>query len=310
MEIQKPIRQLYHVVEGELIEIDIPDGKPIELIDGDVYVYDIGSKIWIWIGKDSTVDEHTSAAYLTNKIDHLRGGVPDVQTINEGFEPEEFSSSLNFVVIDGDTPGFLKKAVLDEVELKMYRVWIDRDTEALDETMTEEVEISRSTLTSDDVFVLDANEKLYCYIGKNCQLEERIRGQKVMQEIDRDRNYMPKQYTVYEGEGDSTEREFYKVIAHIEKLDNKVVTSVEDFRELEYRPEDAQTADEAKKQDDEEFKDASTTDTGYKSSENLKSELEYEEEKGSDASRMGEVMAEKKETGSDISNSSTDESSE
>ncbi|MCH8907862.1 MAG: hypothetical protein IH840_12310, partial [Candidatus Heimdallarchaeota archaeon] len=205
---EDPKTRLLHVQGQELVAIKL--GENLELLDGDVYVFDEGNMLWIWVGKDSSVDEHMIAAWLVHKIDpEARYGAPEVKTVNQDQEPEEFLAKFKFTVVVGDTPGFLRKAELDMVEYKLYHIYIEENTIAFDDAIIEEVEISRDSLDSDDVYVLDGNEAIYCWIGKTSQIEERRMGQKVMQKIDAERHYLPLQYTINEGEGGKSEQAFY-----------------------------------------------------------------------------------------------------
>lgn len=221
-------------------------GDSYEFLDGDVYVIDNDNDIWIWIGKDCAVEEQTVGAWVANKLDNEeRGGEPSVYSVNQGEEPEDLMNLIKFNVVDGDTPGFLVHAELDIVDFKMFRVFIKEDTAALDDAFVEEVPLARSSLNSEDVYVVDGNEKIYMWVGEKSQREERFEAQKVMQAIDSERNYLPLTYTIYEGEGGKSETGFYSMIEELAKKGSDV--SIEDRRELEFRPEGGETPDEARK---------------------------------------------------------------
>ncbi len=234
--------KLFHVQGKELKEMEASD--EVVFLDGDVYVVDTGDKIWIWIGKDAAVEEGTVAAWVSNKMDHERDGTPDVITINQGKEPEEFMTVLSFKVIDGDTPGFLVPAELDMVQLKMFRVFTKEETVNWDEAEIEEVPLDKSSLNSNDVFVVDGNEVIFVWIGKNASREERFQGQKLMQKIDSGRNYLPVQVTIYEGEGSKAEKAFFEFLEKAKGQGPQL--SVEDQREATYKPEEYKTAEEHK----------------------------------------------------------------
>ena len=159
-----------------------------------------------------------------------------------------FRENWTINVVNDDTPGFLTKAELDYVEYKLWRVYTEVETEMHDETTAKEVEISRKSLDSGDTFVLDGNGVIYCWIGKESNMEEKLSGQKLMQKIDADRNYTPIQYTIYEGDDDNWEEAFYKLLDNIEAMapEKRVEISVEDQRELVYVAEEAKSVDEHK----------------------------------------------------------------
>ncbi len=227
--------KVLHVVGKDMKEIE-PKGSVYEFIDGDVYVIDNQNDIYIWIGKDCSVDEKTVGAWVANKLDNEeRGGEPRVYTIPQGSETEEFNKIISINVIDGDTPGFLKHAELDMVEYKLYRLFTKKETKDFDDVTIKEVPMKKSSLDSNDVFVLDGNENIFLWIGKNANREEKFEGQKLMQKIDAKRHYIPLQYTIYEGENSKSEKAFYDMIDIAAK--SGPVLSVEDKREAKYRPE-------------------------------------------------------------------------
>lgn len=234
-----------HIVGRNLEKIEATSGNEYELLDGDVYVIDNGASIWIWRGKDCGVDEQTVGAWVANKLDNTdRGGEPAVYSIVQGEETDDLKSVIQIKVKDGDTPGFLKHAELDTVEYKLWRVYTKEETAVKDETFSEEVGLSRDSLKSEDVFVLDGNDNIYLWVGEKANREEKFEGQKLMQKIDSGRSYLPLQYTIYENEGTKSEKAFYDFLSKAKGAGP--VISVEDQRELKYRPEESKTADEAK----------------------------------------------------------------
>ena len=232
--------KVLHVIKKKMAEIEPVDGV-YQFNDGDVYVVDNDLELYIWLGKDCSVDEKGVGAWIANKIDNgERQGVPTVYTIPQGQETEAFNAILKINVIDADTPGFLLDVELDMVEYKLYRVYTKEDTISFDEAFIEEVELDRQSLKSEDVFVLDGNDALYVWIGNKASREEKVEAQKMMRKIDADRHYLALQYTVYEGEASKSEFAFYDFLLKIK--DAGPVVSVEDQRELEYVPEAAEAA--------------------------------------------------------------------
>jgi len=241
--------EVFHVVGKEMEKLSPDDGQ-YTFLDGDVYVVDNKNEIWIWIGKDCAVEEQTVGAWVANKLDNQdRGGEPSVYSTNQDDEPEDFTKLVNFTVKDGDTPGFLKRAELDIVKFKLFRVYIKKDTASIDDAEIEEVKLNKKSLSSNDVFVLDGNDELYMWIGKEAQREEKFEGQKLMQKIDSERNYLPLTYTIYEGEGGKSEKGFYELIGKLAEQGSAI--SVEDQRELGYRPEDQKQPEQRSKEKEE-----------------------------------------------------------
>ncbi|MCE7733917.1 MAG: hypothetical protein GPJ54_03505 [Candidatus Heimdallarchaeota archaeon] len=234
-----------HIIGKNLEKLDAKSGNEYEFLDGDVYVIDNGNTIWIWRGKDCGVDEQTVGAWVANKLDNTdRGGEPAVYSVIQGDESDELKGVIQISVLDGDTPGFLKHAELDTVEYKLWRVYTKEETATMDQAYSEEVNLSRDSLKSEDVFVLDGNDNLYLWVGGKANREEKFEGQKLMQKIDSGRSYLPLQYTIYENENTKSEKAFYDFLSKAKGAGP--VISVEDQRELEYRPEKSQTSEEHK----------------------------------------------------------------
>lgn len=237
--------EVLHIVGKELKKLSSKDGNKYEFLDGDAYVIDNGDKIWIWRGKDAAVEEGAVAAWAANKLDNQdRGGEPAVFSVKQGEEDDDLKKIITIDVKDGDTPGFLKHAKLDMVDYKLFRVYTKKETATFDEAFVEEVGLAKKNLKSGDVYVLDGNESIFMWVGEKANREEKFKGQKLMQKIDSGRNYLPLQYTIYENEGGKSEKAFYEFLTLAAK--SGPVVSVEDQRELEYRPEESITAEEHK----------------------------------------------------------------
>lgn len=237
--------EVLHIVGKELQKLKPLEGNTYEFLDGDAYVVDNGNKIWIWRGKDAAVEEGAVAAWTANKLDNEeRGGEPTVISVKQGDEDGELKKLVSIKVKDGDTPGFLKNAELDIVVYKLYRVYTKNETDKIDDAFVEEVPLTKKSLKSDDVYVLDGNENIYMWVGEKANREEKFEGQKLMQKIDSGRHYLPLQYTIYEKEGGKSEKAFYEFVEKAGKMGP--VVSVEDQRELKYRPEESMTAEEHK----------------------------------------------------------------
>ncbi|MEA2071002.1 MAG: hypothetical protein U9O98_06890, partial [Asgard group archaeon] len=75
---------IYHVKKGEFV----PVAKP-HFNDGDSYVIDLGEKIWIWLGKETQVDEKFIAAKSAQELDTQKRGLPEVDSCFQGEEEQE-----------------------------------------------------------------------------------------------------------------------------------------------------------------------------------------------------------------------------
>lgn len=183
--------KIFHVKGGELEEI-----SEAEFYEGDVYVVDAEMTIFIWRGKESTIDEKFAAAWLCNKMDMERKGYPHVITCEQNEEPEELLELLGGApkVKSGGTPGFLKttEGEIEEFKPKLYR--------AIATEEFEEVPLARSSLNSDSAYVLDDAVNIYVWIGHGASSMEKFEAGRLGRKLDADRKFVPQMIVVYEGE--------------------------------------------------------------------------------------------------------------
>jgi hypothetical protein len=222
--------KVLHIQGTEFEEVE-PKNEHYEFLDGDVYVIDKGLEIYIWIGKNCSVDERGVGAWVARTIDvERRGGEAKVYSIDQGYEPKKFRENIEFDVVHGDTPGFLVPAKLDTVRYTLTRFYVKKQTTKIDEVKSKQVKISKRSINDNDVFVLDMNENVYMYAGKNAAREERFDGQKFMQQLRQERAYGANTYTVNQGDIGKGEEEFFKMLNIASKTKGEVI-SVEDYRE-------------------------------------------------------------------------------
>jgi len=156
----------YHIQKGRLVRM--PD--PGAFGRGDCYLVDAGAKIYLWIGPKSTVDEKFLTAAAAVMSDTEREGKADIDRIDGGNEPEEFKALFDdFQLTDQDTEGILRKVHLETHEYKLWKVHRDRD-----ETFFAEVPLDKSSLKSDDVFILDTWDDIFVWRGKGASAREKF----------------------------------------------------------------------------------------------------------------------------------------
>jgi hypothetical protein len=217
--------KVYHVVRKELESMK---KKPYTFLDGDVYVVETDTTLWIWLGARSYADDKAVGAWSAKQIE-AKDRALDIHTIRQAEEPREFKQLLDYEVKYGDTPGFLKH--VENIELKDYRllrIYLD-DRGKL---QTREVEIDDASFKSDDCFILDAYENLYVWIGKDSQVKEKYEAGKIAREIDVERKRAPIIYTI--NEGDEPEG-FEKLIDDIDWKDKVLAVRTAKVREARKR---------------------------------------------------------------------------
>ena len=218
---------------------DLKDVKePYQFLNGDVYVIDDSKKqdgtmkdasekpkVYIWLGSKAFADDRGVGAWAAKQLDIAHAEI-DIDTEVEGNESSEFKSLVNFQVKEGDTPGFLKHVDVNyqDVDYAMFRVW---DTDLSDGSSTDDIEIkevpiTKSSLKSDDAFVIDGWDTLYVWVGKDAQVGEKMAADRLARKFDVDRKRTPIVYTIYEGD---EPKGFYDFIKELEEKDPKKMGS-------------------------------------------------------------------------------------
>ncbi|MHA1238508.1 MAG: hypothetical protein ACTSSJ_04610 [Candidatus Odinarchaeia archaeon] len=194
--------RVFRVVEGKLEAVE-----PGKFATGDAYIIDAGDEIYTWIGKKSSIDEKFISAYLSTLIDKARKGKTKIVHIEEGAETPGFLKLFKgeIVVTKEDAPGLLKPVVIERPkEIKMYKV----SGLSYDEVKFSQVPLKRENLDSSDVFIIDAFDKIYVWIGRHSSGMERFRGRMLAERFDAERAETAEVISINEGE--ETE-DFWKI---------------------------------------------------------------------------------------------------
>ena len=192
--------KVYQVFKKDLIKCS----KPYEFLDGDVYVVETETIIWIWIGKRSYADDKAVGAWMAKTLEKENRDL-EIRTVIQDEEPTEFKQLFKFKVIQGDTPGFLKQ--IDTKPKKDFQL-LQIQQDETDNLQTKEVPINYKAFDSDDCFVLDTYDEIYVWIGKDSQVKERYQAGKIARMLDVERKRTPLVYTIEEEEEPEGFREF------------------------------------------------------------------------------------------------------
>ncbi|MBS7250745.1 MAG: hypothetical protein KIH08_09200 [Candidatus Freyarchaeota archaeon] len=188
--------KIYLIKEGDYEEIMQP-----VFSTGDTYVVDAGDRIWIWLGEKTTVDEKFAGAFISNLMDKQRKGKPRVETVHQGNEPLEFRKTVGPMrIVDQD----LAKSMLKKTEKKthpvvMYRI-SGEEFETLDDVQFVQVPLSKASLDSEDVFLIDTYDTIYIWQGKKSSVREKVVGGRIARKFDAERVGVQKEVFVEEGE--------------------------------------------------------------------------------------------------------------
>ncbi len=221
-----PMVEVYHVQGKELKKLS---GSSFKFLNGDVYVVRDGLDVYVWLGSKAFADDRAVGAWAAKVMD-IKDKDVNIHSEVEGHESEKFKSLVNFTVVEGDTPGFLRHIPEKTIEFKMFHIRdIDlTDGSSSDDIVTSEVPMSPSSLKSDDVFVIDGYDVIYVWIGKNSQVGEKAAGNRLARSLDVERKRTPLVYVVHEGEEPPGFFEFIEKLAQQKK---QTVTSGTPTRE-------------------------------------------------------------------------------
>lgn len=172
----------YHVQKGQLVKV--PKKLLKDFGTGDVYLVDTGPIIYMWVGKTSSPDEKFIGAITSVWRDQDRKGAAKLITINEGEEPSDFLNLFDgkIMVTEQDTEGILKRVALKQHEFKLFRIHIEKDL-----NLYYEVPLSRESLTTDDVYLLDTFTKIFIWRGQESTAFERWQAIQIAEGYDAER---------------------------------------------------------------------------------------------------------------------------
>jgi hypothetical protein len=182
--------KVYHVAKKELELIK----EPYKFLNGDVYVVETDTDLWIWIGSKSYADDKAVGAWGA-KVAEEKNKDLNIKSVIEGEEPTKFKEIIDFEVVQGDTPGFLKhfeKKVKKDIRLLQVKEDEEGEVDII------EVPVGYQYFKSDDAFVLDANKDIYIWIGKECQIKEKYEAGRISRILETERKFAPIVYVIEE----------------------------------------------------------------------------------------------------------------
>ncbi len=172
----------YHIQRGHVLRV--PDDMTNDFGDGDCYLVDTGSIIYLWCGSKATVDERFIGAVTSVWRDQDREGVARLITIEARSEPPEFLALFGgkITITDQDTESILKEVILEKHEFKLFRLNIVGGVH-----LFIEVPRSKESLKSDDVFILDTFDKIYIWRGNSSSGREKFHAMLIARRYDYER---------------------------------------------------------------------------------------------------------------------------
>ncbi|KAJ9141342.1 hypothetical protein P3X46_031884 [Hevea brasiliensis] len=135
--------------------------------------------IHYWLGKDTSQDEAGAAAIKTVELDAALGGRAVQYREVQGHETEKFLSYFKPCIIpqEGGVASGFKHA---EAEEHQTRLFVCKGKHVVH---VKEVPFARSSLSHDDIFILDTKSKIFQFNGSNSSIQERAKALEVVQYI-------------------------------------------------------------------------------------------------------------------------------
>jgi len=137
------------------------------LNDGDVFLLDGGLELIIWNGKTAGIHEKRKAQEITNALLDERNGKPVVKIL-DGLEDHAF-----FWKTLGGKPDKVAPATPDDVKPTEKSLW--RLSDATGELKLTKIDgpVKKTSLKSEDVFIVDVGVIVYAWIGKGTTKKEK-----------------------------------------------------------------------------------------------------------------------------------------
>ncbi|XP_019439362.1 PREDICTED: villin-4-like isoform X1 [Lupinus angustifolius] len=168
--------------------VPIPKSSYGKFFTGDSYVIlkttasksgALRHEIHYWLGKDTSQDEAGAAAIKTVELDAALGGRAVQYREVQGHETENFLSYFKPCIIpqEGGIASGFKHAVPEEHKTRLF---VCRGKHVVH---VKEVPFARSSLSHDDIYVLDTESKIFQFNGSNSSIQERAKALEVVQYI-------------------------------------------------------------------------------------------------------------------------------
>jgi len=134
----------------------------------DVFILDAGLKVYQFNGKHSPHVERTKAAVLANAMADERENGASVVVFDEGD-----SDLAPFWQFFGGPQQIAAQAPAQEVYTEEHKKLLFKITDAAHPTKVAEGSLSKSSLSTNDIFVLDSGVAIFVWVGKAAPKKER-----------------------------------------------------------------------------------------------------------------------------------------
>ncbi|XP_064635813.1 gelsolin-like protein 1 [Lineus longissimus] len=162
--------RLFHIQKiGRKIQSTQVSLKKGNLTSDDVFLIDLGSKIYQWNGSKCSHDEKFKAAQEIQRIASSRGKCKS-ETLEENSTSSDHPALI--VLKDGEIK---KKPLGEKIVPKLFCV-SDADGPLDLEEKASGSDVSKDKLSSDDIYIIDLEDHCYCWVGSGASIDERRNG--------------------------------------------------------------------------------------------------------------------------------------
>jgi len=189
---------------------DWPKGQYGSFYSGDSYIVlhtykkkDSDALAWhihFWLGTYTSIDEAGTAAYKTVELDDYLGGAAVQYREVQGSETDLFLSHFanHIRILEGGVESGFKHVEPEKYRPRLLQIRVkDKKTFRITE-----VPMSRDSLNSGDVFILDSGLEIYQWNGSKAVHSEKFKGNQLCKGIQDERNGHAKLTVFDEGEKD------------------------------------------------------------------------------------------------------------
>ncbi|KAI1340664.1 putative actin-binding protein Fragmin [Xylariaceae sp. FL0016] len=199
---QSPGLRVWRIEDFEVVSW--PKEKYGDFHEGDSYIvlhsYKVGGKdgqeklahditafYFFWLGSKTTQDEAGTAAYKTVELDEFLHGVATQHRELQKEPSEDFVALFSRIRIlsGGVRTGFTHVETEAEPKetLMLLRIFKHPSAKRADSIIVHEVEPTWQSLDEGDVFVLERNDKVWVWQGKNCSPMEKAKAAQVVHDM-------------------------------------------------------------------------------------------------------------------------------
>ncbi|KAL0479939.1 gelsolin [Acrasis kona] len=163
--------------------------------------------VHFWLGNESSIDERGVAAYKTVELDDLLNGVPVQYRETQGNESERFLNLFqHFKVLNGGHASAFRRVEQKVFPTRLFQVFQEGKTLKV----LQIPQLKTSSLNENDVFILETDQKIYVWRGKDSSPKEAFKAAEVAKKLRDERGAKPKVVNL-ENEKES-EADFWKAL--------------------------------------------------------------------------------------------------